>query len=236
MGWLVRFLTSSIGAKVLMALTGVVLVGFIIGHLAGNLQLYAGQDTLNDYAELLQSKPLLLWLVRTGLLASFLLHVVFSARLTLLNRQARPVAYASYEPLKSSFSSRNMFVTGAMVLAFLIYHLLHFTLLATGEGYEALVQDIGGGFTRPDVYSMVVLSFQNLWVSLVYIAAMVLLGLHLSHAVSSMFQSLGLNSPRFAGTIEKIGPALAVIVVAGNISMPVAVLLGWIGLPGGGMP
>jgi succinate dehydrogenase / fumarate reductase cytochrome b subunit len=235
MRWLIGFLTSSIGAKVLMALTGAILVGFVVGHMVGNLQVFAGQDTLNDYAEFLHSKPLALWLVRLGLLGSFVLHVFFSARLTLLNKAARPVPYANATPLKSTFTSRNMFVTGALVLSFLVYHLLHFTLQATGEGFDALVQDLGGGMTRPDVYSMVVLGFQNVWVSLAYIVAMVFLGLHLSHAISSAFQSLGLNTPRFFGITDKLGPIVAVIVVAGNLTMPLSILFGWVQLPGGGL-
>jgi succinate dehydrogenase / fumarate reductase cytochrome b subunit len=229
MRWLWSFFTSSIGAKVIMALTGSVLVLFILGHMVGNLQVFIGQDALNTYAHFLQSKQGMLWVVRGTLLAFLILHVWSSARLTLDNRAARPVSYQSLKPIRSTFTSRNMFVTGFMVLAFLTYHLLHFTVKVTNPEYGTLVDSAG----RPDVYGMVVLGFSQPLIAGTYIVAMVLLGLHLSHAISSTFQSLGINTPKWFWLTDKLGPVVAVIVVVGNLTMPVAALAGRLPLPGG---
>ncbi len=231
MRWLWNLTISSIGAKVLMALTGVVLVGFVFGHMIGNLQVFVGQETLNNYAVFLHSKPALLWVVRVGLLSCFVVHVIFSARLTLLNQAARPVAYQARKPLRSTFASRNMFVTGFVVLAFLLFHLAHFTWRITHPQYSELTDAAG----RFDVYSMVILSFRDPIIAGSYIVAMILLGLHLSHAVSSIFQSLGLNTPLWFALTDKVGPVIAVIVVLGNLSMPIAILAGWVSLPPGVM-
>lgn len=231
MRWLIGFVLSSIGAKILMASTGIVLVAFLFGHMIGNLQVFAGQDTLNAYAAFLHNKPLMLWTVRGFMLACFVLHVFFSARLTLLNQQARPIGYAKQVAIKSTFTSRNMFVTGALVLAFLVFHLLHFTFRTTHPEYASLVDSDG----RMDVYAMVVLGFRDPWIAGTYIVAMLLLGLHVSHAVSSIFQTLGLTSKNFFGVTERLGPIVATLLVLGNLTMPIAALVGCLSLPSGGM-
>ncbi len=230
MRWFWSFFTSSVGAKVIMAVTGVALVAFLIGHMVGNLQVFAGPDKLNAYAEWLHEHVKLLWTVRLGLIAVALVHIYSSLRLTLLNRAARPISYAMHKPVKSTFSSRWMFVTGFLVLAFLIYHLLQFTFVALNPEYAQLVDGLG----RKDVYSMVVLGFQNVWVAGSYVIAMVLLGLHLNHAVASMFQTLGVNHPRYNGILHSLGPIAAIVIAVGNITMPVAILLGYVKLPTGG--
>lgn len=229
MGWLVKFAKSSIGAKVVMALTGIVLVGFIFGHLAGNLQVFIGQDALNTYAALLHSKPALLWVVRAGLVVAVLMHIGSGIRLSMLNRAARgPEGYRKKQNVKAGLSGRTMALSGVMLLAFLIYHLLHFTVGNVLPEYYILVDSLG----RQDVYSMFVSGFQIPAISGSYIVAVVLLGMHLNHGIASMFQSLGLTSARWAPAINILGPVLAWVVIIGNVSMPVAVLMGYITLPG----
>ncbi|RYF44913.1 MAG: succinate dehydrogenase cytochrome b subunit [Cytophagaceae bacterium] len=229
MGWVIRFAKSSVGAKLLMALTGLVLVGFVLGHMVGNLQVYLGPDVYNGYAAFLKSVPELLWPVRLFLLASVVLHIVSGIRLARINRAARPEAYHFKKYTRASFTSRTMLISGLVVLSFLIYHLLHFTLGKTDPMHFHLLDDKG----RHDVYSMFVFSFQNVYVSVSYIVAMVLLGLHLNHGVSSLFQSLGINHPRFNGLLNKVGPIFSLVIVLGNISMPISVLMGWLTLPAG---
>ena len=230
MGWVVKFAKSSIGAKILMALTGMALFGFVIAHLLGNLQVFLGQDQYNAYAAALKGLPELLWPARLGLLAAVLLHIVSGLRLAALNQAARPVGYAQKRYTKASFTSRNMTVSGLLLLSFIVYHLLHFTFGLTHPEAAHLTDAKG----RHDVYSMFIMGFQNVYVSIAYIVAMVCLGLHLEHGASSMFQSLGLNHPRYNPLLQMIGPVFAVIIVLGNISMPIAVLLGILGLPAGG--
>lgn len=229
MAWVVKFAKSSIGAKALMAVTGLVLFGFVLVHMLGNLQLYLGPDHYNAYASFLKSQPEILWSARTVLLGSVLLHIVSGVRLNLLNRAARPEAYAQKVFTKATLTSRTMVLSGLVVLAFIIYHLLHFTVGLTDPTHYELMDPKG----RHDVYAMVILGFQNVYVSLSYIVAMLLLGMHLNHGASSMFQSLGLNGPRYSSLTERIGPVFATIIVLGNISMPLAVLLGHLTLPAG---
>jgi len=222
MRWLMNVLTSSIGAKALMAATGLILVLFLVGHMVGNLQLFGGPDMLNGYAEFLHSKPLVLWVVRLGMIAAVLLHILYSIRLTLLNNRARPTAYKLKRPISSTFASRNMFLTGLVVAAFVTYHLLHFTFRATHPAFATL-KDAHGRF---DVYSMVVQSFSDPLIAGAYIVALVLLGLHLWHAIGSTFQSLGLMSPKLQPIVSAMSLALAGLLVLGNVAMPIAVLLG----------
>ena len=229
MSWVRKTVASTIGAKFIVALTGIVLVGFVIGHMLGNLQIFLGQDALNNYAQMLHNTPALLWGARLVLIVSFFAHIGLTIKLTRQNRLARPQTYAYQQSIQAPASSRTMIFSGLLVLSFVIYHLLHFTLGLTHPEHKSLIDSMG----RPDVYSMVVLGFQNIWVSLSYIVAMILLGLHLSHGVSSLWQTLGLNHVKYNTCIKASGPAIALILVAGNLSMPVAVLLGFLSLPVG---
>jgi succinate dehydrogenase / fumarate reductase, cytochrome b subunit len=224
MNWLVRVALSSIGAKVVMALTGVVLVGFLAGHMIGNMQVFGGQDPLNAYAAFLHSKPALVWAVRSVVILSALLHIFSSLRLSWLNNAARPQAYKVKRPIVSTLSSRNMLISGLVILAFVVYHLLQLTWRVTNPVYNQLVDPQG----RPDVFSMVILSFRNPLIAGAYIVALVLLGLHLWHAIASMFQSLGLTAPKYEALINGVGLTVAAIIVIGNVTMPVAILLGWV--------
>lgn len=228
-----RLLDSSIGNKVVMALSGAVVVGWLVGHLTGNLLIFAGPDAMNGYAQWLHSKPAMLWAARLVLLVATVLHVVTAARLRRINRAARPIPYGHGAHIQSTFAGRTMFWTGLLVLAYAVYHLAHFTwglpAVMPAEHFRSTVA--GATADRPDVYHMVVWSFGQAPVALVYIVANCLLGMHLSHGVSSAFQTLGLTSGPWRPAIERIGPAFGVLMAAGFISVPVAVLLGLVGLP-----
>jgi len=224
MSWVQNFAKSSIGAKVVMALSGLVIVGFVLGHMLGNLQIFLGPDALNSYAANLHALPLLLWGTRIVVGLAVLLHIASGLRLVLMNQAARPEKYAKKSYVRASFASRTMRLSALVLLAFIVYHLLHFTLGVTNPADKAHVDALG----RPDVYKMVILGFSNPVIAITYVIAMLLLGLHLSHGASSMFQSLGLHHPKYNGFIDKIGPALAGIIVVGNCSMPLAVLFGCI--------
>lgn len=217
-----RPLLSTVSTKSVMALTGLALVGFVLAHLAGNLQVFLGREKLNAYAQTLKDLGPLLWVLRAGLLAVFVVHVACAVRLTLWNRAARPVPYVSARPQVSSAAGRSLLLTGLVVAAFVAYHLLHFTLGATHPEHFALVDAKG----RHDVYGMVVEGFRQWPVTVAYLVAQVALFFHLSHAVSSAFQSLGVTHPRLAFLKGRFGLLLAGAVLAGNASIPLAVATG----------
>ena len=217
-----RALASTVGIKYLVAVSGAILVLFVFGHMLGNLQIYLGPDALNSYAAAIKSTGGLLWIARCGLLAALVVHVWGIATLSLRNRAARSQKYAQKRPLASTFASRSMLLTGLVLLAFVVYHLLHFTIGVTHPEQFQLYDGKG----RHDVYPMVILGFQEPPVALSYIVAMALLGLHLGHGIGSAFRSAGLSGPRVRGRLEGLGRLVAVIVVIGNISIPLACLLG----------
>jgi succinate dehydrogenase / fumarate reductase cytochrome b subunit len=219
-----RGLSSTVGTKFLVALTGALLVAFVIGHMLGNLQIYLGPEAINSYAVFLKSKPGLLWGARLGLLAAVIIHIWGISRLSLRNQEARPESYALKRAVASSFSSRTMLLSGAVLLAFIVYHLLHFTIGATNPQQFRLIDELG----RHDVYSMTILGFQQPLVAISYILAMGILGLHLAHGVASIFHSMGWSRPKTAPLIELAGRLVALLLVIGNISIPISALLGWI--------
>ena len=216
-----RFYEASLGKKVVMAVTGCILVLFVIGHMLGNLQIYLGAEQLNAYGAKLRGLGGLLWLIRGFLLITVVVHIVSATQLWLMNRKARPIGYQKQGWVQASFASRTMIYSGPILAGFIVYHLLHFT---TGSLLH------GGLLTTPDghinVYSNVVNGFSSVPVSLIYIASMIVLGYHLSHGIWSMFQSVGLNYPRLTPCIQKLALALTILIVAGNISIPVAVMTG----------
>ena len=224
-----QFLRSTILSKVVMAVTGVILVLFLCGHMAGNLQMYLGQDRMNHYAETLQGMGALLWLIRFVLLLCLVLHVWTSIRLKFLNMEARPTAYVKKNWVKATLTSRTMLWTGALIGFFLLYHLLHFTVGTTNPGQFHITDPMG----RHDVYSMVILGYKNVLISATYAIAVLLLGFHLNHAVASAFQTLGINHPRYNPFIHGLSVTVSVIVVLGFLSVPGGVLLGLIQLPMG---
>ncbi|MEM7262206.1 MAG: succinate dehydrogenase cytochrome b subunit [Planctomycetota bacterium] len=220
--------TSTLGRKLLVAATGLLLLGFVISHLSGNLLIFQGQDALNSYAAFLKSMPGVLWGARIGLLVITVVHLWGTLTLTARNRQARPVHYQGRKSPASTFASRWMVLSGLTILLFVIYHLLHFTVGATHPDHYALQETVGEA-ARHDVYGMVVAGFQIPWVSAIYIAAQILLGMHLAHGISSVVQTLGINHPTYTPLIRRGGVGLAVLLALGNCSIPVAVLAGWIG-------
>lgn len=227
MDWLKSTLNSSIGMKWTMGLTGLAAFLFVLVHMLGNLQIYSGPDQINQYGVNLRAMGPLLWLARIGLLVIFVAHVASAIRLTQLNRAARPVAYAVTSPQVSGYASRTMLMGGLIILGFLCYHLAHFTLGLTHPEQFAM-RDAQG---RHDVYAMVVLGFRQPLVSAFYILAMIPLVMHLSHGISSAFQTLGANSPKYNPILWAAGPVLGAIVFIGNVSIPLAVLAGVIPYP-----
>ena len=226
-----KFITSSIGRKYVMAVTGIFLFGFVVAHMLGNLQIYLGQDALNSYAEHLEEMPWLLWPARVFLLLTLLTHIFVSMSLAIENRAARPVRYAHQNTIQASYASRTMVMSGIIIFLFIVYHLLHFTFgKIQPQFFEHM--DVKG---REDVYGMVVHGFQNIYVSASYIAAMAVLCLHLSHGLQSLFQSLGIRTQKTGPWIKKMALSLSLFIFIGNASIPISILLGLIKLPGGGV-
>lgn len=211
------FWRSSIGRKVVMAVTGAILFAFVLGHLAGNLTVYLGPEALNGYAVFLRQflHGAGLWIARAVLLLAVILHIWSATSLTLSSRAARPVGYREREWTESTYASRTMRWSGVIILVFVIYHLLHFTF-----------GTVHPSFIEGDVYHNFVEGFRSVPVSLFYILAMVLLGLHLRHGVWSMFQTLGVSHPRYIRWAHVAAWIFAALVVLGNVSFPIAVLAG----------
>jgi succinate dehydrogenase / fumarate reductase cytochrome b subunit len=212
----VRFYQTTVFKKAIMAATGVILFAFVIGHMIGNLQVFEGREKLDAYSHLLHSMPGLLWTVRLALLASVTLHIVTTIQLALLKREARPVAYVKKDNSHSSYASRTMYWSGPIIAAFVIYHILHLTL---GVAQPSV-------YVEGAVYDNVVYGFQNYAISGFYILAMALLCMHIYHGGWSMFQSLGINHPRYTPILRKFAAAMAWILFVGNVSIPVSVMLG----------
>lgn len=220
MAWLIDFYRSPLAKKVVMAVSGLALFGFVVGHFLGNLKLYMGPEELNHYAEALRTlgEPLfpetaLLWIARIGLLVAVGLHIWSAWELTLLNRRARPEGYAKKGVVQATYASRTMRWGGVIILLFIIYHLLHFTF-----------GSVHPDFIPGDVYHNVVTGFQVPWVAGFYILANLALGFHLYHGLWSMFQTLGWNHSAYKKVRRPFAVAFALLITLGNISFPLAVL------------
>jgi succinate dehydrogenase / fumarate reductase cytochrome b subunit len=210
-----------------MAITGLVLVGFVVAHLIGNLQIFIGREAINRYGHFLQTTPELVWPARLFLLAMIVLHIFAAIALTRENRAARPIPYAHYEVVAASYASRTMFMSGLIVLVFIVYHLLHFTVQVpqinlTGQDFR-LLED---SKQRHDIFGMMVTGYRNPLVSGFYLLGVGLLSLHLSHGISSLFQSLGLSNRIYMRFFEKLAKLLAIAIFIGYASIPAAVLMG----------
>ena len=216
---------SSIGKKLVVAVTGLAMVLFLAGHLTGNLLIFVGRDAFNEYAEMLHSlgHGALIWVARIGLLVVVGLHVWATILLTKENKSARKQEYEFKATIQASKSSRLMIVSGLTILAFIVFHILHFT---------ARVNSHLATLGETDPYGMVIAGFQagflNFFVVLFYVIAMTLLCSHLSHGVASMFQTLGLRSKKASDLIHKISVGYAVVIWAGFISIPLAIFLGFV--------
>jgi succinate dehydrogenase / fumarate reductase cytochrome b subunit len=215
----VTFWQSTNGKKVVMAVTGAMMFAFVVGHMLGNLQMFEAPEHINAYGHFLHNLGELLWLERGIMLLAIALHITATVQLALRSNAARPIGYSRRQAINSSYASRTMYWSGPIVLAFIIFHLLQFT-----AGYI----HPQATFTQGEVYSNVVAGFQVWWVSAWYIFAMCLLGLHLSHGLWSMFQSVGLAHPRNSVTLKNAARAVAALIVLGYISIPISVLLGFI--------
>ena len=216
-----QILTTSVGRKILMAITGQLMVLFVVVHLLGNSSIFIGPDGINAYAKHLHDLGPLVWVFRLVMLSLLTVHIIFGIQLTLENSAATPQAYAVKNQQKATFSSNNMIWTGLLLLAFICYHILQFTARVTPDivkGVDAL--------GRYDVFSMVVTSFQKGGIAFIYVASMVVLFLHLNHGIQSFFQTMGWNSDKTLPVISKLGKVVAVIFLVGYSSIPVFILTG----------
>ncbi len=206
---------TTIGKKVVMAVSGAIIVGFVVGHFLGNLNLYLGPEALNGYAAKLHSMPALVWATRGLLLLAFGAHISSAYQLWRRNASARGSHYKRRKDLATDYAARTMYWTGPILLLYLIYHLLEFTILPAHPG---------------DVYRNVVEAFQNPWISAFYIAGNLALGLHLFHGIFSAFQSIGANHPRYNSYRRDLAIAVSAVITLGNLSFPISVLTGIVSL------
>ncbi len=202
---------TTIGKKVIMAMSGIIIVGFTVGHFLGNLNLYLGPEALNGYAKTLHDLPALVWGTRLVLLFAFGAHIASAFSLWSRNREARRTRYKRQKDLATDYAARTMYWTGPILLLYLIYHLLHFTILPDYPG---------------DVYRNVVEGFQNPLIAGFYILGNVALGLHIFHGFYSAFQTLGANHPRYNRLRRDLAIAISAAITIGNVSFPVSVLAG----------
>lgn len=217
MGRIGAFWRSLVGKKVVMAVTGVILLLYIIGHLLGNLQIFEGPERLNAYAAFLKSTGELLWAVRIVLLVSLVLHVIASIQVSLASKRARPAGYAEKKSIETSYAARTMIWSGPLIFLYVVYHLAMFTFLVTGPGYSPT-----------DVYRNEVQAFQVPAISAFYAVAIIFLGMHLYHGAWSMLHTLGASNPRYRVLRKTIAPIVAIAITVGYIAIPIAVLLGFI--------
>ncbi len=211
------FFSSTLGKKWLMAVTGIILFGFVVGHMLGNLQIYLGQEQLDHYAELLQANKPFLWAVRSVLLFSVGVHIWAAVVIWLRNRSARPVKYKMFQPPGLDYAARTMVWSGPIIALFIVYHILDFT-----------VGTANPDFIKGEVYHNVIASFSNPGIALVYVAANLLLAFHLYHGLWSLFQTFGWDHPRFGWIRRALAIFFSVLIGAGNISIPLAVLTGFV--------
>ncbi|MBI4597533.1 MAG: succinate dehydrogenase cytochrome b subunit [Candidatus Omnitrophica bacterium] len=217
---------SSIGKKVLMAVSGLLLLGFVIAHLLGNLLIFAGPQALNDYARHLRELGPILWLARFFLIVTAIVHIYASIQVTRENRAARPHGYRRPRMRETSLAARTMMFSGLLVIVYLIYHLLHFTFRVTHPDISHGIDALG----HPNVYAMVVRSFQLPAVSVAYLIGMTAVWMHLMHGIGSAFQTLGLTNERTLAALRLGGRLLAGVLYLGYVSIPLAVLFGVVSL------
>ncbi|MBJ6727656.1 succinate dehydrogenase cytochrome b subunit [Geomesophilobacter sediminis] len=216
-----RIFESSVGRKILMSITGQLMIIFVIVHLIGNSSILFGRGGINAYAEHLHALPPLVWIARIVMLSAIGVHILYGVIVTLQNRAANPTGYAVKRQLKASFASENMIWTGLLLAAFIVYHLLHFT----ARLLPGVVQSVDQ-LNRFDVYRMVVTAFSNGLVALVYALAMVVLFLHLSHGIPSFLQTMGWNNDKTIPTFGTAGKVISAVLMVGYVLIPVVILTG----------
>jgi succinate dehydrogenase / fumarate reductase cytochrome b subunit len=222
---MIRFfghILTSLGSKVLIALSGLALAGFVVFHMLGNLQIFQGPDALNSYAAFLREMPMALWTARLTLIAVVAAHIGLSVRLAIHNRRARPVGYVTRHYRKASLASRTMALTGSLLVLFIVFHLLHLTAGVVDPSVHNRL-DVRG---HRDVFGNVVHAFQNPVLVLIYLIGQAVLGLHLSHALSSTLQTLGMEHPMLERLFRGAGPLIAALVVVGNTAIVLAIAFG----------
>jgi succinate dehydrogenase / fumarate reductase cytochrome b subunit len=207
------FYGSTVGKKVLMAVTGILLFGYVVGHMLGNLQIYIGEEQINDYAELLHSNAAFLWSARLVLLFCVGVHIVAAAQLWLRNRASRPVKYRVFRPPAVDYAARTMVWSGPIIALFVVYHILHFT---TGQAHA--------DFQHLKPFHNVITAFSDPMVAGIYIVANFLLAVHLYHGVWSFFQTMGWDHPKYGPWRRRFAMLMAGVIGAANISIPLAVL------------
>lgn len=222
-GLLLRLWQSSLGKKYVMAITGLGLYVFVIIHMLGNLQVFAGPNQINEYAHALKANPVILWGARLGLLTITVLHIVAAIQLVQANKKARPVNYSVGKPVASSLAQRTMIVSGLILLSFILFHLAHFTLGLVDPQYLEFRDAVTG---YHDVRRMMIAGFSNPVIAVFYIVSVGLLLLHLSHGVSSTVQSLGIRSKKTFGFFDKLAKGSALALFLGNSAIVLAILLG----------
>ena len=209
---------TTIGKKALLATSGAILFGFVIQHMVGNLQVFLGADVYNHYAESVKSMPAVVWVARGVLLLALVVHVVLVVQLYSRSLAARPIGYRVKKNIATSYAAATMKYSGPALLLYILFHLAHFTLPGMSLGdYQHSALDVYGNFVS---------AFQIWWVTLLYVSANLLLGMHLFHGAFSLLQSLGLNHPRYNARARQGARAFAYLVTAGNVVMPLSVLFG----------
>lgn len=225
MTWLGRFKDSNIGLKVAMALSGVVLLGFVFIHMLGNLQIFIGQEALDHYGAMLQGNKEVLWGARIVLLSAVVIHIYTAVKLTMRNKAARPVAYKVKKSVSETYAARTMRYGGFIILAFIIFHILHLTKGTVGQPSFQHCDYLGDEFTCY-VYNNVIEGFADIRIVIFYLVAQVALAFHLAHGVASLFRTLGMNNPRFEPIVSKLAIGFATVVAVGNCAIPLAVASG----------
>jgi succinate dehydrogenase / fumarate reductase cytochrome b subunit len=217
MSQVVGFFSSTLGKKTLMAVTGIILFGFVVGHMLGNLQIYLGEERLNHYAELLQANQPFLWTFRAVMLFCVGVHILAAVQVWLRNRAARPVKYKVFKPPAVDYAARTMVWSGPILALFILYHLFDFTVGTTNPD-----------FVRGEVYHNVVASFSQPLVAMIYMAANLLLAFHLYHGLWSLFQTIGWDHARFGWLRRALAVFFSVLIGAANISIPLSVMTGFV--------
>lgn len=211
-------LDTTVGKKAALAVSGLVLFGFVFGHMLGNLQVFLGPDVYNHYAEVLKGNAPLLWGVRTTLSTALVVHITMMIQLYSRSTSARPVGYRVQKAVTSTYASATMKYTGPLLLAYIVFHILHFTAPGLGLGVFE--------YSPTDAYGNFVNSFQIWWVTLFYVVSNLLLSMHLYHGSWSLMQSLGLSHPRYNPLRARIAQGVAMLITVGNVAMPLCVLFG----------
>lgn len=217
---------SSVGRKIIMAVTGIVLVGFVCVHLLGNSSMFVGADAINAYAQKLHSLGPFVWVFRLVMLVAFALHIAFGIQLTLENKAATPEANVQVKRLKTGFGAETMIVSGLVMLAFVIYHLLQFTVQVPGMG----VYEMNEATQMVNVYTMVVAGFKSVLPVIIYLAGMFFLFLHVSHGFQSLFQTLGLCNDKSLPVTGMVSKLVGFVLLLGYIAIPLSIVFGYIKL------